>query len=51
MNLLGPFSVEVSIVVPPVMWQVGPDQYDIARVETFDMIAYKLSSAAFVEKY
>jgi hypothetical protein len=32
------------------MGQIGPDEDDVAGLKAFDMIAYKLCTAAFMEK-
>jgi len=40
---------KIGIVIPPVMGQIGTEEYDIAGLEAFDMIADELGATAMVE--
>ena len=44
------FYFKMDVVISPVMGQIGPDEDDVAGLKAFDMIAYKLCTAAFMEK-
>jgi hypothetical protein len=44
------FCFKIDVVVSPVMGQIGPDEDDVSGLKAFDMIAYKLCTAASWKK-
>lgn len=48
-NLSLLFFVEINIIIPPVMRQIGAYQDNITRIESLDMIPHELRTAAFVK--
>ena len=41
---------KIDVVITPVMGKVGPDEDDIAGLEAFDVVAYKLGAAALMKE-
>ncbi len=44
------FCCEIDVVIPPVVGEIGPNQYDVAGLKAFDMVAHELCTTAFMEK-
>jgi len=42
---------EMEVIIAPVVREIGAYQDDVAGMKAFDIIAYKLSTAAFMKKY